>query len=500
MRQHLFILITIFIILLSGCDNSATKPEDIPNNGRLVTINDFSSTHLTPNRDIKVYLPASYHTSSETYPVLYMHDGQNIFTPGGPFGCWFVENSYNDLVENNLINEVIIVGIDNTSDRMGEYTPTADPTYNGGNGDSYIAFLTNELIPYIDSNYRTKANKENRAIMGSSLGGLISFYAAWNNPNIFGMAGCMSSSFWWNDQHLLKSVINYSGEKKAIKFYLDSGNAEGSDNDRNGASSMTEDSYSMAMHLKTLNWIYGKDLILHIDYLAAHNEAAWASRVHNPLLFFFGKETNRTITNISAQPSSTEIDKTGTVPNIILFAKAFCNDGLSYEIPMSDMTISSDQASLFTLTATNRLILNSSEINGDTNIVFNIEYQSNTITTSLAVFTNLSATVSVNLKITTPNTSGNRITMVGDISEIGGWNPANGFTLHLKETIGDTKVYTNRLIVARNSAFSFKFTSGPSWDYEELNGNSGPIDNRTFTTTSTQNDYIATVVQWKATP
>ncbi|HPO51149.1 MAG TPA: alpha/beta hydrolase-fold protein, partial [Spirochaetota bacterium] len=198
--------------------------------GKIDTIENFKSTHLNNSRNIRVYLPKSYDASdSQRYKVVYMHDGQNVFAPGGPYGCWFVEKAYADLQKKDLIEELIIVGINNNSDRIKEYTPTFDAGYkDGGRGELYTKFIIEEVMPYVDKNYKTKTGPENTAIIGSSLGGLISMYIAWNHPEKFGMAGCVSSSFWWDNRNLLKE-IEASSVKKNVKFWIDCGTAEGDD-------------------------------------------------------------------------------------------------------------------------------------------------------------------------------------------------------------------------------------------------------------------------------
>src|SRR5690606_800055 len=114
------------------------------------------------------------------------------------------------------IKEIIVVGIYNTKDRMEEYS-------NSIKGNKYIQFIIDELKPFIDANYRTLSSRENTAVMGSSMGGLISFYLVWNFPDVFSKAGCLSSSFYFDDEHAIKMVKNYSGPKKNIKIYLDHG-------------------------------------------------------------------------------------------------------------------------------------------------------------------------------------------------------------------------------------------------------------------------------------
>ncbi len=161
---------------------------------------DFFMPQLNRNRRIWIRLPENYASSPDTrYRVVYMQDGQNLFNNLLAFnGEWGIDESMRDL---ELAGDpgAIIVGIDNGGAlREAEYSPWANPTYGGGEGDEYTDFIRNTLKPYIDINYRTKPEAEHTAIMGSSLGGLISLYAAAKYPETFGKAGAFSPSFWFN--------------------------------------------------------------------------------------------------------------------------------------------------------------------------------------------------------------------------------------------------------------------------------------------------------------
>ncbi len=156
----------------------------------------FNMPELNRKRRVWLYLPKGYATSSKTYPVLYMHDGQNLFNEQtAPFGEWGVDECL-DTLQQKLGKECIVVGIDNSAHRATEYNPYDDPKEGKGEGKQYLEFIVNTLRPYIDSKYRTKKGPENTFIAGSSMGGLISFYAMIKYPQIFGAGGIFSASFW----------------------------------------------------------------------------------------------------------------------------------------------------------------------------------------------------------------------------------------------------------------------------------------------------------------
>ena len=186
----------------------------------------FYIPQLDKNRRIWIYLPPDYSTSEKEYPVLYMHDAQNLFDEATSFmGEWGVDESLNTIAQQGK-NVPIVIGIDNGgSDRIDELTPWANTNYGGGNGDAYTRFIVETLKPYVDQNYRTLSDRDNTGIMGSSLGGLISFYAGLEYQDTFGKVGVFSPSFWFSD-----TVYTFASEKEKqyeSKIYFLAGLNEG---------------------------------------------------------------------------------------------------------------------------------------------------------------------------------------------------------------------------------------------------------------------------------
>lgn len=147
--------------------------------GRTVTLTGFYSPQLNNRRDITLYLPPSYgENPAKRYPVLYMHDGQNLFDARTAFGGveWQVDETLDRLIGQGTVRETIVVGINNTADRISEYTPTTDPQYGGGNANTYLDFVQQTLKPYIDTHYRAFSGAPDTLMTGSSLGGLLSCY------------------------------------------------------------------------------------------------------------------------------------------------------------------------------------------------------------------------------------------------------------------------------------------------------------------------------------
>ncbi|MFZ1751989.1 MAG: alpha/beta hydrolase-fold protein, partial [Saprospiraceae bacterium] len=160
----------------------------------------YEIPQLGRNRRIAVLLPHDYHQTSKHYPVLYLHDGQNLFDEYAPYGNWGVDKSLQKLSEDGM-SEVIIVAIDHGGVlRIQEYMPYSTPRYTDAEGHLYLEFMLYDLKPKIDSKYRVKKGREFTGIGGSSLGGLISLYAGFEFPNIFGKMMIFSPSLWISEE------------------------------------------------------------------------------------------------------------------------------------------------------------------------------------------------------------------------------------------------------------------------------------------------------------
>jgi predicted alpha/beta superfamily hydrolase len=248
--------------------------------GTLVKVNNFSSPQLGNTRSLRIYLPPSYgQNPDKRYPVLYMHDGQNLFETSTAFGGveWQVDEMANSLMNNGQMDEVIVVGVDNGgANRIYELTPCCDPDYGGGGVDVYTRFLLETVKPYVDLNYRTLKTNKNTALMGSSLGGLASFYIVRQHPEVFSKLGAMSSSFWWNNQALTQQVES-STVKVAVNIYIDAGtNGDGQPETTRMRDALVADGYVQA-----------KDLYFYVAQGGSHNEASWAARLNLPLTYLF---------------------------------------------------------------------------------------------------------------------------------------------------------------------------------------------------------------------
>ena len=232
---------------------------------------------LRYTHDVIVWLPPSYDMfPNRRYPVLYMHDGQNLFDPTTAYTGhdWRIDEVAESLFTKKRVREFIVVGINNSPDRLVEYSDS-------DLGRAYGNFVVNIVKPMIDSAYRTRPERNHTAIMGSSMGALSSFLIAWWYPEVFSMAGCMSPSFWFDDEKTLNEISSYSGPRKNVSFYLDCGTRE---------SELLPGYKRMVKALEKLGYRKGKDLEYHLEKNGTHNEQSWAQRVWRPMTFFFKKK------------------------------------------------------------------------------------------------------------------------------------------------------------------------------------------------------------------
>jgi predicted alpha/beta superfamily hydrolase len=257
--------------------------------GTVKVLQGVASAELGNSRDILVYLPPSYPTANRTYPTIYMHDGQNLFDDATSFaGEWRVDEALEALAEEGL--EAIVVGVPNTGeDRLHEYSPFRDARFGGGRAAGYLRFIVETVKPAVDEAFRTTGDREATATIGSSMGGLISLYAFFERPDVFGAVGAISPSVGF----ARGALIDYLERARFVggRIYMDVGTHEGRPRGRD------------PLHLRSRPREYvrkvrdardilvrkgyreGADLLYVEEEGAVHNEAAWAERL--PRLFRF---------------------------------------------------------------------------------------------------------------------------------------------------------------------------------------------------------------------
>jgi predicted alpha/beta superfamily hydrolase len=248
--------------------------------GRLVRTPGWRSNILNDSRAIWTYTPPSYDENpAQRYPVVYMHDGQNLFLDSYAFGgvSWAVAAAMDQGARDGTIREAIVIGIDNDVDRLSEYTPVPDPSYGGGNAANYLRFVIEELKPQMDLQLRTMPTADNTAIVGSSLGGLVSIWAGLTRPDVFKKVGALSPSTWWNGTWIIGQTTAATGPLPA-RVYIDSGNAG---NSQDGV----VDTTALANAWKAKAGVTVRSLV---QNGATHSETYWRQRIPGALAFLLG--------------------------------------------------------------------------------------------------------------------------------------------------------------------------------------------------------------------
>mmetsp|Transcript_3227 Transcript_3227/g.8726 ORF Transcript_3227/g.8726 Transcript_3227/m.8726 type:complete len:391 (+) Transcript_3227:95-1267(+) len=238
-------------------------------------------------RKLVIYTPASYYENPYRViqDVLIMHDGQNLFNDRTSFlgVAWHCQDTVDENVVTGAMREILIVGIYNTIDRTYEYTYSVDENYGGGGGDIYLDFIEQAVLPYVMDNYRVDLNQPNLGILGSSLGGLISCYAGWTRSSQYSRAGCMSSSFWWNNEDFDNVILveNPPPNTSTYEVYLDSGNKGFGSHDG------MDETITVRDHIDDLGFTLGENEFYYLDDGGSHNEESWGSRFYVPMQMLY---------------------------------------------------------------------------------------------------------------------------------------------------------------------------------------------------------------------
>jgi predicted alpha/beta superfamily hydrolase len=263
---------------------AAPSPPERPHtlSGDFRTHEAFHSQHVEWDHTLIVFRPPGYDQDQvRRYPVLYLHDGQNVFDKATSVGEeWRVDETALGLITGGAVEPLLIVGIYNTGEhRIEEYTPSADPEKKvGGKADAYGRMLVEEIKPFIDREYRTRPDAPSTGLGGSSLGGLLTIHLGIRHPGVFGKLAALSPSVWWDNKLIVREVGELTG-KLPLKIWLDAGTGEGE--------KVVADARDLKDALLKKGWIEGLDLAYMEAEGGEHNEASWASRVDAVLRFLF---------------------------------------------------------------------------------------------------------------------------------------------------------------------------------------------------------------------
>lgn len=271
-------LALLLLATLAACGQTPPAPRaSSAGPGVDILATPFTIPVLDRQRTVRLYLPPSYGSGSKRYPVVYMHDGQNLFDDATSYaGEWGVDETLNASAARGGL-EAIVVGIDNGGTlRMNELNPFDHPRFGKGEGEAYVGFIVEVLKPWIDSHYRTLPGPEHTAVIGSSMGGLISDYAIHRHPGVFGRAGVLSPAYW-----TAPAIYDYARTHPlpaGTRVYFSMG-------EREGESAIPD---VQRMHaLMAAQRVEPGAVTLRIVPGAEHNEAAWRTELPRVLDFLF---------------------------------------------------------------------------------------------------------------------------------------------------------------------------------------------------------------------
>lgn len=272
MKKSISLLLFFFTLFSFAQERKHTATENVK-----IISEKFEIPQLKTTRRIWIYLPKDYETSHKNYEVMYLQDAQNLFDDATSFAReWQVDETLNKIFEKTG-KSLIVVGIDNGGEkRMEELSPYKNAKYGGGNGDNYVKFIVETLKPYIDKNYRSKPQQKFTTIGGSSLGALISVYAAVKYPETFGKVLAFSSAFWFNAKELNEFILSSKVNLKQQKYYFIQGKHEDED--------MEEQTKSVIENLRSKN-VKSQNIFLKIDEDGKHNEMYWRREFESAVLW-----------------------------------------------------------------------------------------------------------------------------------------------------------------------------------------------------------------------
>ena len=276
------IFLSISIIIISSCDSYSVLSEKENYQNNQITGNVFQHTFyskiLNNNREIFVWVPDDYHLYNREYPLLIIHDGQNVFHAGGSMSGdeWQLDEIVTEMINANEIEPIIMVGVANTKDRSLEYNPIK-------NGKNYGEALSKELLPELKKEYNISNGRI--GTIGASMGGLISLYLGWEMNSIFSMAACLSPAFVYNDFDYI-SIIEKSEVPKYLKLSIVNGTE-----DLDASLQLGVEKFIQLLKDRSFP---ENNLLFWISNGQSHTESAWSNQSKRILKWMFNKKSNPT--------------------------------------------------------------------------------------------------------------------------------------------------------------------------------------------------------------
>lgn len=423
---------------------------------RLVIVSDFGSEWLGNKRELYVYLPSSYgYNKEQKYPVLYMHDGQHVFQADSAGDSWQMHQTADYLAKYGRMEEIIIVGIAIAPhQRLNEYFHDGpairqifEPPFSG---ELYEKFVIQEVMPFINENFRTLIGPEHTAMMGSSAGGIVTYNIGFRNPHIIGNIAVLSPFFVQTvfDEGTLKEQVFYEryGTHKKLKIWIDMGDAEGLFLPKYAAEE--------AAALVRDGFVPDEDLMLLIDPGAGHSQKDWAARAHAPLLYFFGT---------TGKPTSAVIYGDGVVgilgPQISLYPVVHYESGFMHTPMTGNYTV--EHPELLDVLPGGML---KAKASGVTSVTF--DYKGITVHKEITVVDKLPAHVKVTIHVDVP-----------DDTPV---YPRIYAGIELQRT--SEHRYEGTAMIPRGLTFTFRIARG--FGLHEKNRDNSPMHSRSFTALS----------------
>ena len=418
-------------------------------------------------RLIRVYLPAAYEAQPDArFPVLYMHDGQNLFEDAdAAFGVeWRVDETLDALTAAGEVEPHIVVGVDNTAERMDDYTPSFDATVGaGGKGDAYADFLADVVKPLVDLHFRTRCGRANTAVAGSSLGGLISLHMAMRRPETFGVVGCVSPSLWWGGGLETDAWAAYQGPLPE-RIWFDAGSAEGGEEVAGGGDMVAGIRAAREAALGH-GLVFGDSLGYLEDPGALHNEAAWAARLDSILRFLLAP----------ARP----VDSPITAAGLTVYGPYLVADGdpaqtsVAVEVTRAGVreTLAPQQAALSSLDPAVATVSSDGVVTAVSGGVTRLEADLGAFHPSAPVVVADASHAAVTFFVTAPPGT-DAVAVVGGPAPLGAWDGVGLPMTWLRE---DT--YRAAVLLSPGEPFEYKYTRG-SWETVEKGAGGAELANR----------------------
>jgi predicted alpha/beta superfamily hydrolase len=424
------------------------------------------------DRDVTVYLPPTYESEpGRRYPVLYMHDGQNLFDPAeAAYGvAWEVDETLDALEAAGDVDEHIVVGVHNTAERIADYTPDVDPVYGeGGAADLYCGFLSDVLKPIVDERFRTLCGRSNTAVMGSSLGGLVSLHIAHCAPETFGVIGAVSPSLWWNERSMLDALRGWDGAQP-VRLWLDCGSAEG-----DPAEHFLTDCVANVREARDIALGQGLDFGDRLGVLedmgAVHDEGAWAGRLDSILRFLLGRErpADLPVTELAVHLYSDRISAAGAGSTTAVAVEALHGGRTRLTWPNEEAELSSGSPGVATVSP-------AGVVTGVSTGTAAIGAELLGSTAEATIFVGDDLRCTVELRVVVPAATdalGGAVHLAGDLAELGVWDAA-GVAL---DRI-DATHWAASVDLPCGASFEYKYTRG-SWDTVEKAADGSELGNR----------------------